>query len=248
MTRSDRTIGRTPSATPMSRPQIWIDGQQRPRFNVAAYAATSLGMAKRDLAPEIADAAQRLDQFAQRVLAGQVRVNTTRLGRLERLVPSHRRVGSWVLALARALHGALAVLNPAAAPPDALAYPDLTRRRPTAAPNPMRPNAVAPVPVPQILPTVEPTLHAIRSILHTAPQDLAPATPLAQPDLPHDRTEPPSGPIGRAQTWVGHWVGHWVWQQSVRALLAVLLAFALPAGLIRALLYHLDGGDLADWS
>ena len=32
------------------------------------------------------------------------------------------------------------------------------------------------------------------------------------------------------------------------ALLGVMLLFAWPSGAVRAMMYHLDGGDLRDWS
>ena len=33
-----------------------------------------------------------------------------------------------------------------------------------------------------------------------------------------------------------------------RGLLAILMLFAWPGGAVRAMLYHLDGGDLRDWA
>lgn len=64
----------------------------------------------------------------------------------------------------------------------------------------------------------EPTLNAIRDAIDDAPQD--------DPTLARGL----------------------LWSAGTKAALSVMLAFALPAGAIRALVFHLDGGDLADWS
>ena len=72
---------------------------------------------------------------------------------------------------------------------------------------------------------LEPTLHAIRSAL------AAPAAGYALPKPVQPAPKP-----GWAQPIVA------------RTLLAILMLFAWPGGAVRAMLYHLDGGDLRDWS
>jgi hypothetical protein len=57
-------------------------------------------------------------------------------------------------------------------------------------------------------------------------------------DVPHD---------GHTSTPPIETEGGVLWRAAARAVLWILLAFALPAGAIKALVYHLDGGDLANW-
>jgi hypothetical protein len=234
MSQPDRSAIRDPLPTAGNgpRPRIWVDGRQRPRFDLGAFARTSLGMAKRDLAPEMAEATQRLTRFGQQVRLGEVRLTVVWAGRAARLIPSHARVGGWLLALSALIGGAHDLLVPPAPPDEALAYPDLARTMP--APAPMAPAAAKA--------SLEPTLHAIRSAIsqtpHAEPDARAPSTPtdsLAQSDSPA-----PSTLARRAKAAV--------WALACQATLWLMLAFALPAGAIKAMLFHLDGGDLADWS
>lgn len=197
MTVSDRSkrFDPTQRPKPVARPKIWVEGRQRPRFAARAYLAAAHGMARRDLDPAILDAVQRLQAFGGQVERGELRVTAAWA---QRVIPSHRRVGAWLLALARLLADSRCLIVPEA--------------------------ASSPPPIPRT--TVEPTLHAIRSALVEVPHDDSTAPPL-----------PPATPGGRL-----------LWPVATRITLAVLMAFALPAGAIKALLFHLDGGDLADWS
>ena len=203
------------STPPTARPRIWVEGRQRPRFDLRAYLATSQGMARRDLDPALVEAAQRLMAFGQRVQGGEVRVGLVWAGRAARVIPSHGRVGGWLIGLSQLLTDSRHLLRPDLEPEDPIAYPDLA----FANPEPIPPRR-----------TVEPTLHAIRQAIGPAPLNHAP--PAVLPPAPQ-----PRGPIGRA-----------LWAAATRVTLAILMAFALPGGAVRALLFHLDGGDLAEWS
>ena len=83
------------------RPKIWIEGRQRPQFGLKAYAATVLGMAKRDLIPAMLEAEGRLRGLGRRVANGEMRVKPGGTGRLQRALPSQQRVGGWILGLAQ---------------------------------------------------------------------------------------------------------------------------------------------------
>lgn len=81
---------------------------------------------------------------------------------------------------------------------------------------------------PQAAPS-EPTLHAIRSALGTKTHDFALEEPRFAP------LAAPSPPQG-------------LWRAVCGALLALMMPFALAGGAARAVQYHLNGGDLRDWS
>jgi len=72
-------------------------------------------------------------------------------------------------------------------------------------------------------PTAEPTLQAIRGALRAVPHDPQPA------------------PMAPAEPGLAHQAGSWV-------LLRVMMLGALPVGAVKAMIYHLEGGDLRDWS
>ena len=237
MTRSDRSkrSDLSPETNPVPRPQIWVDGHQRPRFNVRAFAAVSLAIARRDLAPEIADAVLRLDQFGHSVARGERRFPVAWAGRAARVVPGHQRVGGWILGLAALFQGAHDLLSPI--PEPALAYPNLG---PTPHP-PKAPLAKIAAIVPRH-PRSEPTLHAIRSAIQASPHDFGHETP------PPRQTVRAPGPDPVAAVPLTRRAKAAMGALACRVLLGVLVAFALPAGMLRALLFHLNGGDLVDWS
>jgi hypothetical protein len=202
----------------VSRPPIWVEGRQRPKFDLAAFVHVATAMARRDLVPAIDDARTRLDPLGHRVLGGDLRV-TARW--VKRLLPAHQKVGAAILGLGRLLGATRDLIVPPAPPAEPIAYPHLVRREVAVRPEPpIRPEAA----------NVEPTLHAIRSAISTPPHDFAQeavrpvkaAAPVAE-----ERQVPKLMALG---------------------LLGLFMLFAWPGGAGRALLYHLDGGDLRDWS
>ena len=224
------------------RPKIWVEGHQRPNFNLKAYVVVALGMAKRGLAPEILDAEERLTRLGLRVANGELRANLDWAGRAQRVVPSHQTVGRLVTGLAAMFAGARMLLAPVEAEGAEPARLGVGRRQVLPLPT-----SAADIPAPRpSMPDSEPTLHAIRSAISTAPHyaglDQIPAT-IIRPatERPVVREEDTgSGLLARLK--------HLVWQLSCQSLLGILLAFAIPAGAIKAMMFHLDGGDLTDWS
>ncbi|MEO8241260.1 MAG: hypothetical protein ABI832_03055 [bacterium] len=238
MTVSDRQ--KKPEIVPteqyLERPKIWVDGRQRPRFDVKAYLTVSLAISRRDLKPEVVEAADRLQAFGRSVAVGERRLNVARLGKFARIVPSHQRVGRSLQIWSRWVRAAGDLVLPQAVPEDPIAYPNLIR--PSFSTRPAVPQEVPEArrpPIAVVKPVEEPTLHAIRSAIGPTVQAVSSAPPL--PDDPlldlADLTTAEPGPLGRGMAWT---------------LAAVMLPFALPAGAIKALMFHFDGGDLNDWA
>ena len=255
MTLPDRSKRFALSDPPPSaeRPKIWIDGRQRRRFNLRAYAATSLGMARRDLPPEILDAEGRLRRFGDRLATGEFRPGLAWTGRLQRAVPSPQRVGGWLLGLADLLGGARVLLGPEADKDVEPAYPNLVRGRvgpvlvgpEPVGPEPVGPEPGADIPAAQGAKSAgEPTLQAIRSAIRTARRDRGPDAGESGPVA--CVVARPAGPV-RASGLVA-FLRRSLWAASCRVVLLILMAFAVPGAAVKALLYHLNGGDLADWS
>ncbi len=217
MTHADRKTRFDTAADtkPAPRPQIWIEGQQRPRFNLTAFGKVSLAMAKRDLAPELVDAARRLERASLAVAQGRRHLTP------RRFAAHDLRVGGWVLALAGLFWGAHGLLDPV--DPDlTLAYP-LIIHEPGPRPAPAGPTA----------PTRdEPTLQAIRSAMFYGSHDPAPHPTHT------DNAAPVHPTVARSTLWL----------LACHGLLTLSLAFALPLAGLRALVFHLQGGDLAEWS
>ena len=206
-----------PAAETATRPPIWTEGRQQPRFDLAAYARVATAIARRDVLSTIIAVAGRLATLGTRVSSGNLRVT----GRLAlSILPSHQRVGATILALERCLVAAKGLIVPPVEPQAPLAYPNLLRP------------ANRPAPAPSRYATAEPTLHAIRTAIAVSANHVAQERP-APTDLRPQATIRNSG-----------------WTQTVlaHALLALLMLCAWPVGAIKALLHHLNGGDLHDWS
>lgn len=228
----------TPEGEPVRRPKIWIEGQQRPRFDVRAFMNASYGMAKRDLAPAIADTVERLQGLGHLLARGEIRLNVSWAGRFAKVVPSHTRVAGWVLWLSGQFEQAQSHLVPPTKVAEDIAYPGLIRSATVVALRQAVPN----VDTPPRRPTVEPTLHAIRSAISQTAHDFAGETIVKAPNKPV-----PADPIADDKPgWIAK-----VKQQASHAaswvVLGVLMVFALPAGAARALIFHADGGDLREW-
>ena len=77
-------------------------------------------------------------------------------------------------------------------------------------------------------------MHAIRSAIGTPAHDFAQERVRPKPDAA--QAEPATTKPG------------WLGTITARGLLSILMLVAWPGGAVKALLYHLDGGDLRDWS
>lgn len=219
------------------RPKIWIEGRQGPRFDLRAYGATSFAMAKRDLVPAMVEAEARLWALGQRLTRDNPRAFPVWASGLQRAVPSRQRVSGWANGLARLFSDSRARVVPAGIADLELAYPDLIRG--SRKPAPTRPPAAA------LKPAGEPTLHAIRSAISQTAHDAG----LDAPGHGCATAQAPRAVSGKANPGAGlvAKVKQVLWGAACRTLLGILLAFAIPGGAIKALVFHLNGGDLSDW-
>ena len=219
------------------RPPIWVDGRQRPAFNVPAFARASCAMALRNLLPVIDDATARLAISGQRF---QQRGSEPSMHLTGQIPLFYQLVGASSLALGRLFSATRALIAPPQVPPATVADATLGPRPvPTPAPakqaRPIRPVA-----------TTEPILHAIRSAIaatgHDFADEISPdgnaTRKTAQAALVSVELAPRLDPDAPTSNVV--WLGS-------RALLVAMLPFALPVGAVQAMMYHLDGGDLRDW-
>ncbi len=213
---TDPTIVRTP---------IWVEGRQRPRFDLRAWARVGFAMALR-LAPLWLDrSAAASGQFGQAIAAGRFGMGWT--GRAGRWLPSRALVSGVILGLAARQAEARLILAPAPEAPEVIAYPDLIRTAPEPVTN---------LPPAASLTPEEVALRAIRAVL----RDLPPVEPTrARPGpLPElAAREPQTAPQSASL----------LARLGARMIAWAAVALALPAGLVRAALIHLDGGDLKDW-
>ena len=231
-----------PVSTAAPRPQIWAEGRQNPKFDYEAFVRVAQTIAARKLAPQLQSLAASLQRFADRVQRGEMRFNPAWAKRLDRLVPAHDRFGRIVQRIAPILRDAGALLLPPAAPPEALAFPDLLR---FAQARPIRPSSrpvrlVVPAPTETAaLPPVTQealALNTIRALIAEDPgSDKVPEQPIPQPIVAS--VAPDTGPAAKA----------------LQSFAATVLAWAsicvyLPYGAVKAMILHLDGQDLRDWN
>lgn len=232
-----------PHATDPERPPIWVDGSQAPKFDIRAWAVVGHGMARRWLVPHLGTASTALTVAGFRIAGAGYRINLGWMGRAERAVPSRQAVGAAVAALALRLAEAREILAPSPPPPQPLAYPNLIRTPDIQ----LTVGNTSPAPPAADLPQAkpEPTLDAIRAVLRSLPQD---DTPLIQPARQSISLAGAIQPKAPAQSKAK--------PGALRPILALACAHAiawssltlsLPVGLVQALMFHLNGGDLADW-
>ncbi|MDP3264985.1 MAG: hypothetical protein U1E06_07120 [Tabrizicola sp.] len=204
------------------RPEIWAEGSQKPKFEVRAFATASLHLTREGIAPLIARTASGTAGLSSRVAAGTWRIPAARLGRAERLVPSHQTVAAWIAATARLID----VAGRTAAPESQRRRDRFARTAPVRPSEPAPPDTdlpTAPVSLPEPPQEDAATLAAIRSALDEAP---AAAPPPPKPDAPPSAlAETLTAAAGTALGWA-------------------LTAVALPYGAVRATLAHLNGEDL----
>ncbi len=197
-----------------AQPRIWAEGSQKPKFQLRPFAVASLHLTRHAVAPLIARSATETARFSTRVAEGTWRVPTARLGRAERLVPSHQSVAAWIAAGARILDAA-----------GCTAAPEALRRRDRFA----RTAPAQPVPAMQaaLVTRAEPgsedaaTLNAIRSVLGDA------------------TVAPTPGPAARPSRLAASLVS-----ATGAALGWGMTLLALPYGIARATIAHLNGEDL----
>jgi hypothetical protein len=118
------------SASPPDRPPIWVNGRQRPSFDVKAYGAYSLIATRAALGPALTRASDATQGLQARLLAGAFPINTERLGKVAAYLPTRSGIATTVEGIAVALKDAAEVVQPAPPPVESLAaYDALWRAR-----------------------------------------------------------------------------------------------------------------------
>lgn len=227
---------------PAAQPPIWAEGRQKPRFAPVAFARVSQQQARRSLGPALVRVATALEAAAGKWLAGQWRVDVSRLGRLGRIVPSHGAIGRLVRWLALLLREAGEIVLPVPEPAPKLAYPDLLRPRPDPA-YPVRPQRpTRPRRPARAAAEDEPMLLSIRGLLADADPPESGGVVLQF----HPRVE--STPATIAPNPAPSSAVSRLSRRALSGVLAhTLIAVFLFPGAIRALSLHLHGTDLRNW-
>lgn len=216
------------------RPKIWVDGSQRPPFDLRALGRASLHYAREGVAPIHGWLARNLRQGALAVRDGRGRIPAAKLGRVAPYVPSHLRVAMWVRNLAAVAAHASASADPDAKRGNALVAEieqHLWPLDPTqAAPRPVAalPEMAEPVTLREPVAADQDPLAAIRGDLGRKPGLAQPRAPAPKNGFP-----PPPGPAATTAIQVLGWLGGWA-----------TAIIALPYGLIRALWAFASGQDL----
>ena len=237
---------RKPPRSP-SKPGLWAEGGQKPKFDFRAFARASLHLTREGIAPVLAGSARATAAFGVTVASGRYRVPEDRWGRTGRFLPSYGRVAGWVGGAAGVLEkaGATALPAPASPTPTPSVAPPSTTVAPGPTPvRPLRPRSKrsggeappvtqaeiaisAPADIPPPAPDDDDPLQAIRAVL-------APTAPAAEP-IPPVVSATPDEP---ALLSLG------LTRVTGTALGWGLTALALPYGAVRATLAHLNGADL----
>lgn len=216
-------VGRKPGK---DRPEIWVSGGQRPPFDIRALGRASLHLSREGVAPVHAWAARKLRHGAEGVRDGKGRIPAGKLGRAERLVPSHLRVAAWVKNLAATLSHASATADPDVKRGNALVAeiePHLWGQPPAAPPLPATappppPGEVGPVvlPEPKVLQPGDDPLASIRDEIDAGPLPDRHPTP--------DGPPAPPGPVAEGAIQVSGYLIGWA---SIILALPVTLVWAL---------------------
>ncbi|HEY6918175.1 MAG TPA: hypothetical protein VI412_02885 [Tabrizicola sp.] len=212
-------VGKKPGK---DRPDIWASGGQRPPFDIRALGRASLHLSRETVAPLHAWAARKLRQGAEGVRDGKGRIPAGKLGRAERLVPSHLRVASWVKNLAATLSHASATADPDVKRGNALVAEIEPHLWGEPIPHPAEPapppGEVGPVvlPEPKVLQPGEDPLASIRDEIANGPAHDRPAGP--------DTPPAPPGPVAEGAIQVSGYLIGWA---SILLALPVTLAWAL---------------------
>jgi hypothetical protein len=118
------------SASPPERPPIWVNGRQRPSFDVKAYGAYSLIATRAALGPALTRASNATQRLQARLLAGAFPIKTERLGKVAAYLPTRSGIAATVGGIAATLQDAAKVVQPPPPPVESLAaYDALWRAR-----------------------------------------------------------------------------------------------------------------------
>jgi hypothetical protein len=231
------------------RPEIWASGGQRPPFDLRALWSGALFLTREGVASLHAWAARRTRRVAINVKNGAGRIPAGKLGRAERIVPSHLRVAGWIKNMAATLSHAsatadlnvkrgnalVAEIEPhlwgnAEAPVMLQEAPPVPTTPERVAPDLNHPPDVPPVVLTEPEPTEPDPLASIR-------EEMAGGRPSASAES-RTRSQPagpptPPGAFATGAIQVSGYVLGWA-----------SIVVALPYGLTRALWLWLSGRDL----
>lgn len=217
----------------VERPPIWVAGQQQPKFAFLAWIRVGQAMTRRWLAPRLTRASAWLLTVSEQIEAGRFTLLPGWLGRAQHYFPTRTAIGGAVAGVSDRMAEARLLLLPALAQPQAPDYPDLIgapAARVTASVGPRR-----------HLSDTDPAVQAIRAMINAEAEppftQPAPVTsPKTAPTMRFSPIEPPEPALPTLAMRLG-----------AHAIAWSSLALILPVGLVQATIYHLNGGDLADW-
>ena len=259
-----------------ARPQLWVEGSQRPRFALPAFAWVSVALSRRTALPALIWLAGLGSAAAQTMATNRLGPRLAQAGSLGRALPSRKALATGLSGLAALLSAAADVAvppPPAATPP---AFPDILRpshprravaRLPDPLPAPQLPPRRAPLrlaaPDAVAVPETEfddRTVHAIRALIHATPEMplTVPARIVSTDDLPALRLPLTKGdllihavplhPPEPAPQTVAGMVRSKAFDLGVLAAAWGMTLLVLPIGATRAMILHLNGEDLRTWS
>jgi hypothetical protein len=237
-----------------TKPPIWSDGRQAPRFDTAAFFRVTLDNARSLAARGLDGVGLSARRGSAAFRDGLWRLAPERLGRTGQYLPGHQTMAAALADLAR-LAAAAGAWAAGPAPVEPLPFRSWDAAPPaTGAPPPPAP-ATSPLRAPPrrpVLSATDPgiavdteTLQAIRMVVRAA--NVQPQRPLRLPPEPDpvpptepraarlpDIAPPEPLPPGRLQ------------RAAAATLGALALAVAWPAGAVQALAAHLRGEDLRE--
>ncbi len=248
-------------------PSLWVEGSQRPRFDIRAFVRVSLLLSRAAARPVLLNGSSLLVHAAEQMVENTLGPRLSRASRLGRALPSREGVAQAIVATAVLIAKAadLAASPPAAEPeptPAPVRPPLLVNRRSYPSALPMPP---AEPDTPGLKATVAtsrdvdydfdaPTLAAIRALIDDMrdPPKVAPKrrVPAALP--------PPSGlvllshavplsPPERLPRTIPETLADHAFNLASAMLAAVVTLCVMPVGLVKAALAHLNGQDLRSW-
>lgn len=262
----------------VTRPEIWADGGQRPKFDVRAFAEVGLALTRKGLAPLLKRSSEATARFGARVADGFLCIPEERLGRTGQYLPSHRRVARWISGSADILRQAARTAQPPVTDDGAAisSYDDvLAVQRAATDVMPRRPDGTAPdggasqasvtadtAPQADQLPMEGPlfaadsvgpaeepvedgdALRAIRSVL--AEEEAMGPVPDSTAKSAVKKSAKPKKSAPRPERTGPTWFGTLFTALTGRVLGWALTGLALPYGLTKAGLAHLNGADLRE--
>jgi len=253
-------------------PELWVEGSQKPRFDLRAFGSVSLALARAAASPALIWSAGMTEAGAARIARNRIGPRLAAMGRVGRALPAREGVSSGFVALAALLSAAadIAVPPPPAPEPE---QPDLFRSAlPVHIPRRPQPRLPDPVPSDPVVMEIRddlaakspdpdtdaPTLAAIRAMIADLRQT-DPASPrridarAAEPVPPQTRssllisTVPLTPQEPRPLTLLDR-AKTQLFHASAVVLGWTVTVLALPVGATRAAIAHLNGENLRDWA